>query len=52
VASGAGTVTVDGATRTGVAGGTTITGDGWDGATDRYDVIASGGMSAFTFDRR
>ena len=52
VASGAGTVTVDGATRTGVSAGTTITGDGWDGATDRYDVIASGGMSAFTLDRR
>ena len=52
VASGAGTVTVDGATRTGVPAGTTITGDGWDGATDRYDVIASGGMSAFTLDRR
>jgi hypothetical protein len=52
VGAGAGTVTVDGATRTGVAGGTTVTGDGWAQATDRYEVIASGGMSTFTLDRR
>jgi hypothetical protein len=52
VGAGAGTVTVDGATRTGVAGGTTVTGDGWAQAADRYEVIASGGMSTFTLDRR
>jgi hypothetical protein len=52
VGSGAGTVTLDGATRTGVAAGTTVTGDGWAGATDRYEVTASGGMSTFTLDRR
>jgi hypothetical protein len=52
VGAGAGTVTVDGATRTGVAGGTTVTGEGWAQAADRYEVIASGGMSTFTLDRR
>jgi hypothetical protein len=52
VGAGAGTVTLDGATRTGVAGGTTVTGDGWTDAADRYEVIASGGMSTFTLDRR
>jgi hypothetical protein len=52
VGSGAGTVTIDGATRTGLSAGTTITGDGWAAASDRYDLIASGGMSTFTLDRR
>jgi hypothetical protein len=52
VGAGAGTVTVDGATRSGVSAGTTIAGDGWDAAADRYEVVASGGMSTFTLDRR
>jgi hypothetical protein len=52
VGSGAGSVTIDGTARTGVSAGTTVTGDGWDTATDRYDVTASGGMSTFTLDRR
>jgi hypothetical protein len=52
VGAGAGTVTVDGSTRSGVSAGTTIAGDGWDGATDRYEIVASGGMSTFTLDRR
>jgi hypothetical protein len=51
VGSGAGTVTTDGATRSGVSAGTTITGDGWAAASDRYEVTASGGMSTFTLDR-
>jgi hypothetical protein len=49
---GAGTVTIDGATRTGVSAGATIPADGWAAATDRYEVTASGGMSTFTLDRR
>jgi hypothetical protein len=52
VGSGAGTVTIDGATRTGVSAGTTFAGADWDAATDRYDVTASGGMSAFALERR
>jgi len=52
VGSGAGTVTIDGATRTGVSAGTTIAPAEWAAASDRYDVIASGGMSTFTVDRR
>jgi hypothetical protein len=52
VGAGAGTVTLDGAVRSGLPAGTTITGDGWEGASDRYDVTASGGMSTFTLDRR
>lgn len=49
--SGAGTITVDGNTRSGIAAGTTITGDGWDAASDRYDIVAAAGMSSFTADR-
>lgn len=52
VNSGAGSVTIDGANRTGVAGGTTFAGDGWAGAADRYELVAAGGMSTFTLDRR
>lgn len=50
--SGAGAVTIDGTRQNGVAAGTTITGDGWDSATDRYDLVATGGMSSLTVDRR
>ncbi|GIJ72333.1 hypothetical protein [Virgisporangium ochraceum] len=50
--AGAGAVTVDGATRNGVPAGTTVTGDGWDAAADRYDLVATGGMASFTVDRR
>ncbi|MFI6760123.1 hypothetical protein ACIBF5_13395 [Micromonospora sp. NPDC050417] len=49
---GAGTVTVDGASRTGVAGGTVITPPAWAGATDRYDIDATAGVSTLTVDRR
>jgi hypothetical protein len=50
--SGAGAVTIDGTTRNGVAAGTTVTGDGWDAATDRFDIVATAGMSSLTVDRR
>lgn len=49
---GAGTVTIDGRTQAGVSAGTTIAGDGWDAAADRYDIVAAGGMASFTLDRR
>ncbi|MEU6078400.1 hypothetical protein [Micromonospora sp. NPDC047074] len=49
--SGAGTVTVDGVTRTGVAGGTTVTPAGWAGAEDRYDIDAVAGVSELVVDR-
>jgi hypothetical protein len=50
--SGAGAVTIDGTTRNGVAAGATITGDGWNAATDRFDIVATAGMSSLTVDRR
>jgi hypothetical protein len=52
VGGGAGSATLDGTVRTGISGGTTLTGDGWDAATDRYDITAAGGMSSFTLDHR
>jgi hypothetical protein len=52
VASGAGTVVVDGTTRGGVGAGTVITPPGWDQAGDRYDVQAVAGVSVLTVDRR
>lgn len=48
---GAGSATVDGATRPGVAGGTVIDGTGWADTTNRYDVAASAGVGTFTLDR-
>jgi hypothetical protein len=51
-AGGAGTVTVDGVSRSGVAGGTTITPDGWTAADNRYDIDATAGVSTLTVDRR
>jgi hypothetical protein len=48
---GAGSVTVDGATHTGVAGGSVWTPDGWDTATSRYDVDATAGVSTMTVGR-
>jgi hypothetical protein len=50
--SGAGSVTIDGTTQNGVSAGTTVTGDGWDAAADRYDIVATAGMASFTVDRR
>ncbi|MBU8855828.1 MULTISPECIES: hypothetical protein [unclassified Micromonospora] len=51
VAGGAGRMSVDGAERTGVAGGTVLTPSGWDTATDRYDVDAVAGVSDLVVDR-
>jgi hypothetical protein len=48
---GAGTVALDGDTRSGVTAGTLVASDGWDGAQDRYDVDAAAGVSTVTVDR-
>jgi hypothetical protein len=48
--AGAASISVDGASRTGVAAGTTVTPPGWDTAADRYDVAVPG-VSSFTLDR-
>ncbi|WFE39863.1 hypothetical protein [Micromonospora sp. WMMD998] len=50
-AGGAGRVSVDGVDRTGVAGGTVWTPDGWAAATDRYDIDAVAGVSDLVVDR-
>jgi hypothetical protein len=49
--SGAANVTVDGATRTGLAAGTVVGSPEWDGARDRYDIEAAAGVSMLTVDR-
>jgi hypothetical protein len=48
---GAGEVTIDGQTRSGVPGGATYTAPGWDTATDRYDINATSGVSSMRVDR-
>jgi hypothetical protein len=48
---GAGAVTIDGATHSGVAGGSVWTPDGWGSASSRYDVDAASGVSALTVER-
>ncbi|GAB3848842.1 hypothetical protein GCM10029963_32330 [Micromonospora andamanensis] len=48
---GAGSVTVDGTTHSGVAGGTIFTPPEWNSTTDRYDIDATGGVSSVTVDR-
>jgi hypothetical protein len=48
MAGGAGTVTVYGQTRTGIAGGTIVESPTWPSAQDRLDVICSAGISALT----
>ncbi|MEG3635559.1 hypothetical protein [Micromonospora palythoicola] len=48
---GAGSVTIDGTTHSGVAGGTTFTPPEWNSATDRYDIDATAGVSAITVER-
>ncbi|GIJ19961.1 hypothetical protein [Micromonospora lutea] len=48
---GAGSVTVDGVTHSGVAGGTIFTPPQWKSATDRYDIDATGGVATLTVDR-
>ncbi len=51
VANGAGSVVVDGATKSGVAGGTVVASGGWDTATDRYDVNIASGIGSVLLDR-
>ncbi|MBM2617865.1 hypothetical protein JIG36_20110 [Actinoplanes sp. LDG1-06] len=45
---GAGSVTINGETHTGVAGGSSWVQDGWDGAAARYDVDATSGVGTMT----
>ena len=44
-AGGAGSVSLDGATHTGVAGGSVFASPGWASATARYDVAATAGAA-------
>ena len=44
--NGAGEVTVDGQTSSGVPGGTVYTAPGWDAAADRFDIDATSGVSS------
>jgi hypothetical protein len=48
---GAGELTVDGQTQSGVAGGTVIAPPGWDAAADRFDIDATSGVSSMTVAR-
>jgi hypothetical protein len=48
--NGAGVVVIDGETHSGVAPGTVFTPDGWEGATDRYD-LGSAGVGELTVTR-
>ena len=51
VGSGAGSLTVDGTTKSGVSGGTVQASTGWDTSTDRYDVNIASGVGNFVLDR-
>lgn len=48
---GAGDVTVDGQTRSGVSDGSVIVAPGWDTAADRFEVDATSGVSSLTVAR-
>jgi hypothetical protein len=48
---GAGSVTIDGVTHSGVTGGSAWTPAGWSTATDRYDIDATSGVSTLTVSR-
>jgi hypothetical protein len=48
---GAGSATIDGAARSGISGGTTVTPTGWVAATNKYDIELDGGVSSFVLDR-
>jgi hypothetical protein len=48
---GAGFLTVDGQSLTGVAGGTVLTPPGWATATARFDLDATAGVSSLTVSR-
>jgi hypothetical protein len=45
---GAATATLDGQARSGLAGGTVLTGSGWAAAADRYDIDAASGVSVIS----
>ena len=48
---GAGTATIDGDIHSGIAGGTVIPAPGWPAAANRYSIVNSAGVSAFTLIR-
>ena len=48
---GAGSVTVDGERHTGVSGNSVWTPDGWNAATDRYDIAATAGVATMVVER-
>ena len=52
VGNGAATVTVDGATHSGVPGGTVFAPADWDAAGDRFDIAATSGVGTLTVVRR
>jgi hypothetical protein len=51
IAGGAAQATIDGTTRTGIAGGTTLATPDWPNSTDRYDLNLVAGVSAISIDR-
>jgi hypothetical protein len=48
---GAGSAVIDGAARSGIAGGTVVSAPGWESAADRYTFDNSAGVSSFTLTR-
>jgi hypothetical protein len=52
IGGGAGAADIDGEHHTGIAGGTVLTTRGWTGATDRYDIDLTAGVSHLSLDRR
>ena len=50
-AGGAGTSTIDGAARSGIAGGTLVSPASWASAANKYDIELDGGVSSFVLDR-
>jgi hypothetical protein len=52
IGAGAGSVALDGATQSGVGGGTVFTPPSWAEAADRYDIEAVGGLSRLTLTRQ
>jgi hypothetical protein len=49
--NGAGDVTIDGQSQSGVAGGSIFATPGWDTAADRFDIDATSGVSSLTVTR-
>jgi hypothetical protein len=52
VDGGAGTIILNGVTHAGIAGGTVFAPPSWSTATDRYNVVATGGVSSLTLTHR